>query len=121
MTAVVLLGHGSRLPEANEALGEVARDLRSLLGGGWVEVAFLQLARPSLPDAVADCVTAGAGRIVIQPFFLFPGAHVLEDIPRAVEGLRRDHRHVEVVLAPHLGSHPKLAEIVCERLREVAE
>jgi sirohydrochlorin ferrochelatase len=121
MTAVVLLGHGSRLPEANEALGEVASDLRSLLGGGWVEVAFLQLARPSLFDAVADCVTAGADRIVIQPFFLFPGAHVLGDIPQAVESLRRDHPRVEILLAPHLGNHRKLAEIALERLGEVAQ
>jgi sirohydrochlorin ferrochelatase len=119
MTAIVLLGHGSRLSDANRALEDVARDLRELLGGGWVEVAYLQLARPTLPDAVAGCVQAGADRIMIQPFFLFPGAHVLEDIPQTVETLRREHPRVEILLAPHLGAHRKLAEIALERLQEV--
>jgi sirohydrochlorin ferrochelatase len=44
---------------------------------------------------------------------------VLEDIPTAVEALRRDHPGVEILLAPHLGTHPKLAEIAAERLQEV--
>ena len=70
-------------------------------------------------EAVADCVTAGADRIAVQPFFLFPGAHVLEDIPLAVENLRRAYAHVEILLAPHLGGHPKLAEIARDRLQEV--
>ena len=118
-TAVILLGHGSRRGEANQGLQDAARDLRKLLGGGWVEVAFLQMARPTLDDAVADCVRAGAQRIVVEPFFLFPGAHVLEDIPLALEALRRHYAHVEFLLAPHLGTHPKLAEIAAERLQEV--
>jgi sirohydrochlorin ferrochelatase len=118
-TAVILLGHGSRLAEANEGLEGVARDLRAVLDGGWVEVAFLQLAHPTLAEAVADCIRAGADRIAVQPFFLFPGAHVLEDIPQALENLRRAYAHVEILLAPHLGAHPKLAEIARERLQEV--
>ena len=119
MTAVVLLAHGSRLPDAGRAMEQVAQDLRDILGGGWVEVAYLQMARPALPDAVAGCVQAGADRVVIQPFFLLPGAHVLEDIPRAAEALRRDHPNVEILVAPHLGTHRKLAEIALERLQEV--
>lgn len=119
MTAIILLGHGSRRAEANQSLEAVAQDLRDLLGGAWVEPAFLQLAPPSLPTAVGDCVQAGADRIVVQPFFLAPGAHVLQDIPEALAELRRLYAHVEIVLAPHLGAHRKLAEIAAERLREV--
>lgn len=118
-TAVILLGHGSRLAEANEGLEAVARDLRAVLGGSWVEVAFLQMARPTLDDAVGDCVRAGADRIVVLPFFLFPGAHVREDIPRALDELRRLYAHVSFLQAPYLGAHRKLAEIANERLQEV--
>jgi sirohydrochlorin ferrochelatase len=118
-TAVVLLGHGSRLPEANQGLAEVAGHLRFLHVGEWVEVAFLQLAQPGLGEVVFQCVQAGADRVVVQPFFLFPGAHVLQDIPAAVEALRRAHPAVEILLAPHLGAHRKLAEIAAERLQEV--
>lgn len=119
MTAIILLGHGSRRPEANRALDAVAQDVREILGGAWVETAFLQMAPPSLPTAVGDCVQAGADRIVVQPFFLFPGAHVLQDIPEVLEELRRCYPHVEIALAPHLGTHRKLAEIAAERLQEV--
>jgi sirohydrochlorin ferrochelatase len=118
-TALILLGHGSRRTEANHGLAEIAEQLRALRHEGWVEIAFLQLARPSLGDAVFHCVQAGADRVVIQPFFLFPGGHVLQDIPAEVEALRRDHPTVEILLASHLGAHPKLAEIAAERIEEV--
>jgi sirohydrochlorin ferrochelatase len=107
------------LAEANEGLSDVARQLTSLLGGGRVEAAFLQMAQPDLREAVDRCVKAGSARIAVLPFFLFPGAHVLEDIPKAVDALRRAYPAVEIVLAPHLGAHPKLAEIAAERLQEV--
>ena len=116
--AVILLGHGSRRSEANRDLVEVARRLSALVGSP-VQEAFLQLAEPGLEEAVRRCVEAGARRIAVQPFFLFPGAHVLEDIPRAVEALRAAHPGVTLFLAPHLGAHPKLAEIAAERLQEV--
>lgn len=117
-SAVVLLGHGSRRAEANAGLEEVARAVASLLPGETVEVAYLQLARPGLAEAVERCVAAGARRIAVVPFFLFPGAHVLEDIPAEAERLRARHPGVAISVGRVLGDHPKLAEAAADRARE---
>ncbi|MEW6489404.1 MAG: CbiX/SirB N-terminal domain-containing protein, partial [Thermodesulfobacteriota bacterium] len=90
-TAVILLGHGSRLPEANAALDGVARQVAALLGETRVEVAFLQMAQPGLAAAADRGAAAGARTVVIVPFFLFPGAHVRDDIPHELEQLRLRH------------------------------
>lgn len=117
-TAVILLGHGSRLPEANEGLEAVARQVAALLGAARVEVAFLQMARPGLGEAADRCAAAGARTIVIVPFFLFPGAHVRDDIPQELEHLRARHPGVTFCVGQVLGGHPKLAEAAAERARE---
>ena len=117
-TAVILLGHGSRLAEANAGLTAVASRVAKLLHARWVEVAFLQLAQPGLREAADRCVAAGARRVAIVPFFLFPGAHVRDVIPAAVAHLRTQHPGVTFTVAAVLGDHPKLAEAAADRARE---
>ena len=118
-TAVVLLGHGSRVQSANQGLHEVAAQVAAKLDAMPMEVAFLQLAEPGLEDAVARCVAAGARHIVVVPFFLFPGAHVRKDIPETLDQLATRHPGVELLLADVLGGHSKLAEVAAERALEV--
>ncbi len=77
-----------------------------------VEHAFLQYVPPSLPDMVAHCVSKGAERVVIVPFFVQPGAHVAKDIPEAVEQLRRKYPRVIFSVTDHVGVHPLMTEIV---------
>ncbi len=117
-SAVVLLGHGSRRAEANRGLEQVARAVGSLLDGEVVEIAYLQLARPGLAEAVERCVAAGARRVAVVPFFLFTGAHVLDDIPAEVERLRALHPGVVISVGRVLGDHPKLAQAAADRARE---
>jgi precorrin-8X/cobalt-precorrin-8 methylmutase len=117
-SAVVLLGHGSRLPGGNRGLFQVAAQVAAQLAGERVEVAFLQLAEPGLDEAVERCLAGGARRIAVVPFFLFPGAHLGEDVPRLMEELKERHPEVELCLAKALGGHPKLAAVAAERARD---
>ena len=116
--AVVLLGHGSRLEDGNRGLHDVAARVAEQLGDTPVRAAFLQLCEPGLEEAVERCIAAGARRVAVVPFFLFPGAHVQEDIPRILERLEARHPGVELRLGGVLGDHPKLAEVAAERARE---
>ncbi|MBI5440943.1 MAG: CbiX/SirB N-terminal domain-containing protein [Deltaproteobacteria bacterium] len=93
----------------------MADRVASLVGVERVEVAFLQLSRPDLTEAVEECMGAGVTRIAVVPFFLFPGAHVLEDIPAAVGVLEAKFPGIVFSVAPILAGHPKLAEIAADR------
>ncbi|MEE9274947.1 MAG: CbiX/SirB N-terminal domain-containing protein [bacterium] len=117
-TAVLLLGHGSRAAGANEAMHRVAAHFREEWPDRIVESAFLEINEPSIPGGIDLCAEAGAERIVLIPYFLHLGNHVQEDLPRFVEEGKARHPGVELILGPHLGFHPKLIEIVEERIAE---
>ena len=114
--AILLMGHGSRVAEANQALYAVAGLLRELRPGVIVEVAFREQHPPDIQTGIDACVRQGAQRVLLYPYFLFAGAHVLEDLPAEMDEARRRHPGLELAMGEHLGVHPKLAEIVDERV-----
>lgn len=115
-TAVVLLGHGSRAEEANEAMHEVVRRLQARWPTLRLSAAFLEINAPSIPEGIDFHAGAGAGRIILLPYFLHLGNHVQRDLPGFMEEGRLRHPQVEISLSDHLGFHPKLVEIAEERL-----
>lgn len=118
MTALLILAHGSRIPEANDAVREIAAMVRERGGYPLVEVAFREMHHPDITGGIDRCVEQGARRILIVPYFLFMGAHVRHDLPEEVAEAARRHPGVEIAFAPHLGVHPLLAEVVMERIKE---
>lgn len=117
-TAILLMAHGSRIPEANNAVHEIAAMLKQMTGFDIVEVAFRELHPPDIQHGIDACVAQGAQRILLVPYFLYLGAHVLEDLPLELEAARMRHPQIEMAMGKHLGVHRKLAEIVIDRIAE---
>jgi len=117
-TAILLMGHGSRVAAANQALYAIADRLRARRPASIVEVSFREQHPPDIQAGIDACVRRGARRVLLYPYFLFAGAHVLEDLPAEMEEARRRHPGLELAMGEHLGTHPKLAEIVDERVAE---
>ena len=84
--AVLLVDHGSRRPESNAQLEALAERVRERMPERLVAVAHMELAAPSIADAIDACVAGGVEEIVVHPYFLGPGNHTREDIPRLVAG-----------------------------------
>jgi sirohydrochlorin ferrochelatase len=116
MHAVLLVDHGSRVESANAALEAVAEELRLRLPDRCVRAAHLELARPSIAEGIDACVAAGATEIVVHPYFLCPGRHTHEDLPRQVGAAAARHPHVRVRLTPALGPDAKLVDLIVERI-----
>ncbi|MFF7165489.1 sirohydrochlorin chelatase [Streptomyces sp. NPDC008086] len=114
---VLLVGRGSTDPEANAEVHRAARLLWEGRGLGGVGTAFVSLAAPDVPSGLDRCVKLGARRIVVLPYFLFPG--VLPDRVRdQTEGWAAAHPEVEVRSAGVLGPVPELLDLVMERYAE---
>ncbi len=106
MQALLLVAHGSRREASNEEVRQLAKRLRALAGARFsrVEAAFLELAEPSIPDGIEQCIASGADAVTVLPYFLSAGRHVSEDIPAEVAGKQQQHPDVAISLAPYLGS-----------------
>ncbi|PLY01924.1 MAG: sirohydrochlorin cobaltochelatase, partial [Desulfuromonas sp.] len=109
---------GSRVAEANDALHAIAAMVREQKPGTVVEVAFREMHAPNIQLGIDRCVDQGAKHILLYPYFLYSGAHVLEDLPEEIDAARQRHEGLQMVLGEPLGVHPKLAEVVCERVDE---
>ncbi len=116
--ALILIDHGSRRAEANAVLDDVAALVRRADPGRAVHTAHMELAPPSLAEAVAACVAEGAPEIVVVPWFLAPGQHSTRDIPLLANEAAALHPGVRVRIASPLGAHPKLAELALLRAEE---
>jgi sirohydrochlorin ferrochelatase len=112
---VILFGHGSRVAEANQSVMAVTAAMRERGGYPLTATAFLELAEPELPAAVAALVAEGAQRILVIPYFLTLGIHLRRDLPRIVEELESIHPGVKIVVTDPLDGHPALLDIVMAR------
>lgn len=118
-TALLLIAHGSRHEPANDDLRRMADDLGTRGEYPIVEAAFLELTGPDIPAGGSACVTRGAGRVLMIPYFLASGVHLVRDLTAARDDLKARHPGVEFVLGAPLGPHPMLQELVLERVREL--
>ncbi|WP_298440223.1 CbiX/SirB N-terminal domain-containing protein [Geobacter sp.] len=117
-TAILLMAHGSRIPEANDAVNEIAALVKEMTGYEIVEVSFREQHLPNIQEGVDACVAKGAERVLLMPYFLFVGAHVQEDLPEEMAEAKRRHPNVEFAMGGHLGVHRKLAEVAVDRIAE---
>jgi len=116
-TAVLLIAHGSRRAEANADLVQLAEQVR---GHGYpiVEVSYLELAEPTIPEGGARCLKDGVQRVLMMPYFLSPGVHVAHDLEEHRQQLMAAHPGIGFELCAPLGLHPLLVDVVMARLNE---
>ena len=113
--AILLVDHGSQLPDANHLLDRIADAVRARLAGAIVEVAHMELAEPSLAAALERCAARGASEVVVCPYFLSPGRHTSRDIPQLVAQARTAHPELTVRVAAPLGFDERLVDVLLAR------
>ena len=116
-THILLVGRGSTDPDANAEITKVARLLWEGRGYAGVEPSFVSLADPGVPAGLEKLRLLGASRIVIAPYFLFPG--ILPDrIVSQSETFALEHPFLRIDVAELIGDCDELADLVIERYLE---
>jgi sirohydrochlorin cobaltochelatase len=120
--AVLVVGRGSTDPDANADVVKTARLLWEGRGYPLAETAFVSLARPDVTEGLERCRLLcsgipGARRIVVAPYFLFPG--VLPDrVAEQAAGYAAAHPELDIAVAGVLGDCDELAALVWARYHE---
>ena len=116
-TYVLLVGRGSTDPDANAEIAKMARLLWEGRGYAGVEPSFVSLADPGVPAGLDKLRRLGASRIIVAPYFLFPG--ILPDrIVSQAEAFALEHPFMTIEVAELIGDCDELADLVIERYLE---
>jgi sirohydrochlorin ferrochelatase len=118
-TGIILLSHGSRLPEAQATVRAIRDQVVAAGNFELVEIAALQFNQPDLPAALKTVVESGATKVIIMPLFLYQGLHMQKDIPDILKEQRVLYPKINITVTDHIGADPLLAEIIHKRIREV--
>lgn len=115
-TALLLVAHGSRRAASNDEVREVAARLANMAGDRFclAQAAFLELAEPLIPDGIVTCCQQGAERVLVLPYFLSAGRHVVTDIPHEVEQGRQRCPGAEVILCDYLGGSEEMPRLLLD-------
>jgi sirohydrochlorin cobaltochelatase len=116
-TAVLLVGAGTSDPDANADLCKAARLLWERRSFPLVEVAWVSLTEPTVPQAVGRCLALGARRIAVVPYFLNTGVLLRRALARLAP-MRETYPDVPMAMAAHMGLHPRLVDLLERRARE---
>ena len=115
-TAIILFAHGARDPEWANPLRRVQAAISQRAGDVAVELAFLELMAPTLPDCAATLVAGGVSNILVLPMFIAQGGHLKRDVPEMLDRLRSTHPEVRFSLGGAIGEN----EVVVQAMAEAA-
>lgn len=117
-TALLLIAHGSRNPDANADLFFVVDAMRQRGNFFLVESAFLEMVSPTIIEGGLCCVEQGAEEVILLPYFLSAGVHARQDLQDYRDKLEQRCPGVSFVVGKPLGRHPALLDIVAERAEQ---
>jgi sirohydrochlorin cobaltochelatase len=116
-TAIVMVGRGASDPDANGDFFKLVRLFSEGRGFKWVAPCFIGITEPKFEETIELVARARPERVVVVPYLLF-GGRLIAGLEEQVREFARRYPWISVRLAPHLGVHPKLLEMMDERIRE---
>jgi sirohydrochlorin ferrochelatase len=117
--AIIIVDHGSTRPAANRMLEDVAALVRRRTSDP-VYAAHMELVEPTVEAAFEAAVEAGADLVFVFPYFLSPGRHSREDIPRMCARAAARHPGVVWHCCGPIGLDPLMADLIVQRVGECA-
>eukprot|EP00873_Tetraselmis_striata_P002180 jgi/Tetstr1/422444/TSEL_013282.t1 len=119
--AVVIVDHGSRRQASNEMLEQFGEVFQLCSDHKIVEIAHMEIAEPSIMQAVEKCVARGATEVVIAPYFLSRGRHIQTDIPALVEEAKEAFPGIKCTVADPIGIDQMVVKIIQARVAAAVE
>lgn len=105
---LILLAHGSRDSGWTRSFDRLVHDLTNEAGESRVCLAFMELASPSLKEAVGTYAKSGITHIRVLPLFMAMGKHLERDIPKQIEDLAAQFTTIQFKLLPSILDFPSV-------------
>lgn len=123
--ALLIMAHGSRSETANDefrALVEKVAESAHANGQEYAAVlpCFLELAKPSLIEAIQQLDHQPVDTVQLYPLFFNKGKHVGKDIPAQINEARDRFPDLEIRSLDYFGNAQGLAGLVFSHIRSQA-
>jgi sirohydrochlorin cobaltochelatase len=105
--AIVLFCHGSPDPEWSRPFFALQDIIAAKAEKVPVALAYLDPAKPTFTDVVAQLAQTGVQHITVAPIFLARGGHVKKDLPELVAAAKEKHG-IEFRVLPTIGEDESL-------------
>lgn len=119
--AIVLFGHGARDPQWAEPMKHLQGILQGRLPGVQVELAFLELMAPSLPDTVDCMALSGVKSIQVVPIFFGRGGHLKNDFPLIMAEMKAKHPQLTIEASSAVGQWDAVWQAIATEIVEQSE
>lgn len=119
-SAILVVGHGTRKPSGAAQLRQLVETMRRMASDEALFESFLELAEPTIEDAMKRIQEEGFRRVKVVPVLLFEAGHARSDIPDAVAEAASRFGIEVVGQSPPLGTAPYVLKLSDERFHEIA-
>ena len=116
---VLIIGHGSKDPNAQMSLNYVVDGLKEQYRN--VSRCFLEIEQPDIFEGIKNCEKNNPEVLVIVFYFLHEGAHVKTDINNDLNPALENSNLKKVCITKHLGTDDKMIDLIVERATEVED
>lgn len=119
MKGILIIAHGSRRKETLDTMESVFAMVKDEMPDIMVEHAYMEFCDVNLEKGLDILRERGADEIVIVPYFLFAGIHIVKDIPEEVNEYLKKYPNMKISMGNTLGADKRIADVLCDRIREV--
>lgn len=119
MKGILIIAHGSRRKETLDTMEEVFAMVQESMPDIIVEHAYMEFCDVNLEKGLDLLRERGVTEIVVVPYFLFDGIHIIKDIPEEIVAYLEKHSNLKISMGKTLGADKRIADVLCDRIREV--
>ena len=101
--ALLLILHGSPLEESANPVRKLAQQIQGQGQFQQVLVAFMECNHPSIEEGAQQLIASGASTIIVVPYLLHPGRHLVLDVPAQLRRVREQHPGVTLLMSDCIG------------------
>jgi sirohydrochlorin cobaltochelatase len=112
--AIVLFAHGSRAAAWARPFEEIASRIRSREPSIEVMLAWLEVMKPSLGEALDALAAKQVSSVRVVPVFFGIGGHVREDLPRLVAAARAAHPELQIAVEKPIGEERAITDAIAD-------
>jgi len=117
--AILVVGHGTRNPSGASQLLDLVGQMQVKMPAANVFGCFLELAEPTIDQAMERLHSQGIKKALVVPILLFTAAHALQDIPDAVSAAAGRFGIEVIGQTGSLGTHDSVVALSQVRSAEV--